>query len=123
MAKAHANNMFINLVSDTPANAGKALRFGRKFLAANWQVVLSLNIEGVRLIDPDAVGENCPVAGVPLKKMLRAFIAEGGHVLVGKECLGLAGIPESALQEGMWVATFSVLEEVMSRENLRIITW
>ena len=123
MAKAHVNNMFINLISEKPANAGKALRFGRKFLGSQWQVILSINLEGVKLIDPTLEGENCPVTGVPLKKMLNAFIADGGKVLVGKECMGQVGIPDTALWDGMEVAAFPVPEEIKSRENLSIITW
>ena len=42
-------SIFINLISDRPANVAKALRFGRKFLAAGWSVSLYANLDAVQV--------------------------------------------------------------------------
>lgn len=123
MAKPQQNNLLINLISDRPANIAKALRFGRKFLAAGWQVTLSINIEAVVLVNPEAELGPCPVSGKPLTQLLSAFMAEGGEAKVGKECLGLTGMKEDDLATGLSIATFPDTEKLMATPGLKIITW
>ena len=114
--------LFINLISCNGFNVGKALRIGRRFLAADWKVVLSMNIEAVKLLDP-AVGELlCPVAKKSLISMVKAFQVDGGRVLVGTECLTLAGMGEGNLLPGMELAKFPVMEEILSRPKTRTMT-
>jgi predicted peroxiredoxin len=115
--------MFINLISAAAANQAKALRFGRKFLAAGWQVYLSINIDAVNMVAPGAELITCPVTGKPLTELLAAFHAEGGRVLVGKECMGVVGIKPEDLPAGFEVAGFPGTEEIMSIPDLKIITW
>nr|MEE4269137.1 hypothetical protein [Candidatus Krumholzibacteria bacterium] len=115
--------MFINLISAAAANQAKALRFGRKFLAAGWRVHLSINMDAVNLLAPGAELAMCPVSGKPLPTLLEAFHTEGGRVLVGKECMGLAGINPDDLPAGYEVAAFPVTEEIMAIPDLKIITW
>ena len=52
MTRKSEKNLLINLISNQPSNIGKALRMGRKFLAAGWGVTLFLNVDGVGLLDP-----------------------------------------------------------------------
>ncbi len=115
--------LLINLVSCKGSNAGKALRLGRKFLGAGWHVVLSLNIDGVKLLDPAIGNELCPVAGKPLIELLKAFQAESGRVLVGTECLALAKLDHNNLLPGMELAKFPLIEEILSRSEIRTMTW
>ena len=123
MSNTQQNNLLINLISDRPANIAKALRFGRKFLAAGWKVTLLANIDGVQLVNPAADLAPCPVTGNPLPGMLAAYQAEGGELLVGKECMGLAGIDEEQLPAGAEVAAFPRTEALMATPDLKIITW
>ena len=115
--------MFINLISGQPANIAKALRFGRKFLEARWQVTLSINIDAVIMLDPSGDLEPCPVSGQPLPEILKAFQAEGGRILVGNECLKLAGLSSETLPAGIEIAAFPLMQELMSIPDLKIITW
>ena len=123
MSNSHDNNMFINLISDRPANIAKALRFGRKFQGAGWKVFLSVNIDAVTLVKPGTDLGPCPVTGNSLVQMLADFHSEGGRVLVGKECLGQAGISPDQLPEGYEVAALPMTMEIMSLPDLKIITW
>ncbi len=115
--------LLINLISSNGTNVGKALRIGRKFLAAEWKVVLSMNIEAVKLLDPVVGGQLCPVAGKPLSGLLKAFQVDGGRVLVGAECLTLAGMGEDNLLPGMELAKFPVMEEILGKLGTRTMTW
>jgi predicted peroxiredoxin len=123
MPNSQRNNLLINLISDRPANIAKALRFGRKFLAAGWKVTLLVNIDGVQLVNPAADLAPCPVTGEPLPKLLAAYQAEGGDVLVGKECLKLARMQVDQLPPGAEVASFPRTEALMATPDLKIITW
>lgn len=113
----------INLISCNGTNAGKALRISRKFLKSEWRVILSMNIDAVKLLDPKVGGELCPVAGKPLLDLLKSFQVDGGRVLVGTECLALAGLGEDDLLPGMELAKFPVMEEILSREGTKTMTW
>ena len=117
------NNLLINLISREAANAGKALRMGRKFLAAGWEVTLFLNVDGIALVDPGLAEERCPVAGKPLSVLLDGFLAEGGKGLAGAECLKLAGVDKDRLPAGVGIAEFSLVEELLSRPGIRTMTW
>ncbi len=116
-------NLLINLISNEVANAGKALRMGRNFLTAGWDVTLFLNVDGVGLLDPVLGAELCPVAGKPLHVLLEGFLAEGGKGLAGAECLKLAGLETDGLPTGMGIAKFPLVEELLGRSGLRIMTW
>ena len=115
--------LLINLISSNGFNVGKAIRIGRKFLSVDWQVILSMNIEAVKLLDLDVGQQLCPVAGNPLIGLVKAFQVDGGRVLVGTECLALAGLKEENLLPGMEMAKFPVMEEILGRPETRTMTW
>ncbi len=115
--------LLINLISNEGTNVGKALRVGRKFLAVEWQVVLSMNIDAVKLLDPEASGQICPVAGKTVVQLMKAFQADGGRILVGAECLALIGLDEDHMLPGMELAKFPLIEEILSRPDVRTMTW
>jgi predicted peroxiredoxin len=123
MSSVQPGTLLINLVSDRPANISKALRFGRKFLAAGWQVHLLINIDAVVLVQPDSDLAPCPLTGQPLSQQLQDFMGAGGDTLVGKECLKLAGIAEESLGEGLRIASFPLTEQILSIPNLQTMTW
>ncbi len=123
MANSQKNNLLINLISDRSANIAKALRFGRKFLAAGWNVHLSVNMDAVVLVAPSCELAPCPVTGQPLSQQLQGFMDEGGHVVVGKECMKLQGMNPDELPAGMKVAGFPDTERLMATPDLKIITW
>lgn len=118
-----SKTLMINLISSNGFNVGKSLRIGRKFLGAGWQVVLSMNIDAVKILDPAVGQELCPVAGKPMLALLKAFQADGGRVLVGTECLSLAGMGEDDLLPGMELAKFPVMEEILGRPGTQTMTW
>ena len=115
--------LLINLTSSAGNPAGKALRMGRKFLGTGWQVTLLVNVDAVHLVDPDAQLESCPVTGKPIPALLKGFIAEGGRVLVGKECLKVIGRQDMPLPDGCGIATFELLDELLRRPDIRTLTW
>ena len=116
-------HLLINLTRDGGAAAGKALRMGRNFLGAGWRVTLLANLEAVRLVDPGATLEACPVTGRPTPHLLAAFVADGGRVLVGRECLKVAGLEGAALPAGCDLAHFATVEALLRRPDLRTLSW
>ena len=123
MSFSSEKDLLINLISSKPSNVGKALRMGRKFLGAGWDVTLFLNVDGVGLLDPVQGGELCPVAGKPLSALLEQFLAEGGKGLAGAECMKLAGMDTDGMPTGMDIAAFPLVEELIARPGIKIITW
>ena len=118
-----SKTLLINLISSEGTNVGKALRIGRRFLGAGWQVVLSINVDAVKILDPEVGGKLCPVAGKPLTGLLKAYQDDGGQVLVGTECLALAGLDSDNLLPGMELAKFPVMEEILARSGTKTMTW
>jgi len=120
---AQSRSIFINLISDRPANVAKALRLGRKFLAAGWPVTLYLNLDAVAVVDPRAGLGPCPITGAPLAQQLDEFVAAGGRGLLGAECLKLAGMTPEQLPPGLATAAFPLVEELLGAEGVRVITY
>jgi predicted peroxiredoxin len=116
-------SIFINLISDRPANVAKALRFGRKFLAAGWSVSLYANLDAVQVFAAHPEPQMCPVSGEPLLKLLAAFTAEGGRGLAGAECMKLAGLGAEQLPAGVEAASFPVVEAAIGADGARSITF
>lgn len=123
MTEATARHLFINLISDRAPNVAKALRLGRKFLAAGWRVTLYLNLEAVVIANPVAELDPCPISGEPLNAQLAAFLDEGGRGVVGEECLKLAGLTLDDLTPGLTPATFALTAAALGEEGVRIITY
>ena len=123
MTTPDSRHLFINLASGDGARAGKALRQGRMFLEAGWDVTLMLNVDAVVLVDPASESSTCPVSGKPLGAMLAAFADAGGRALVGAECLKLAGIAQDTLPAGCDIGTFPLVEELLARPGTRTLSW
>ncbi len=116
-------HLVLNLISDREPNIAKALRFGNKFLAAGWDVTLSINVEAVALLNPGAGLGPCPVTGKPLRAILDAFMAGGGRVLVGAECLKLAGLGQDVLTGSMVPAETALWQELLARPGTVVFTY
>ncbi len=101
----------------------KALRLANKFVDAGWYVHLLLNVDAVRLVDPQAQLDPCPITGKPLAAMLSAFIDHGGKVMVGAECLKLIGLGPDDLGYGQDVASFPMIEALMSKPAIKILSY
>ncbi|MBU2500451.1 hypothetical protein KJ682_03880 [bacterium] len=116
-------HLVLNLISDREPNIAKALRFGKRFLAGGWDVTLSINVDGVVLLDPGARLGPCPVTGKPLRAILDEFMEEGGRVLVGPECLKLAGLGPDCLAGSMVPADPALWQELLTRPGTVVFTY
>jgi predicted peroxiredoxin len=116
-------SLFINLASAEASYQGKALRMGRKMLGAGWPVTISLNVGAVSLVDPGQAAAEDPVAGKPLQAILAAFVADGGRVLVGAECMAAAGLPTDALPAGIGVADIPTVSALLADPGVRTLSW
>jgi predicted peroxiredoxin len=116
-------SLFINLASASLAHQGKALRMGRKMMSAGWPVTISLNTGAVSLVDPAHADDLDPVSGKPLPQILASFVAEGGSVLVGAECLQAAGLSMDGLPEGMALADIPTVSAMLGDPAVRTLSW
>lgn len=123
MTGSNRPSLYINLASGALPRQGKGLRMGRKFLDAGWPVTLSLNVDAVSLVDPARTDEIDPVSGRPLQKILAAFAADGGRVIVGAECMKAAGLSPGNLPAGMEVATLEKVAELLADPDVRTLSW
>ena len=123
MPDVQSHHLVLNLISAKEANIAKALRFGRKFLAAGWPVTLSISLESVCLLDPQVKLGPCPVTAKPLINLLDAFISEGGAVLVGAECLKLAGLGAEHMRAGMVPAEISLWRSTLEKPGTMVFTY
>ena len=55
--------------------------------------------------------------------MLAGFADAGGSVLVGAECLELAGIAVEDLPAGCAIGTFPVVERLLGQPGTRTLSW
>lgn len=123
MTAAPDRQLLISLVSAETANLAKGLRMARKFGEAGWAVTLLLTVGGVALLTPRGAAALCPVQAKPLGALLAGVLQGGCRVLVGGECLKLAGLAPGDLPAGVGVAAVDVLEGVLLQPGLRIMTW
>lgn len=115
--------LLINLLTPKGASAGKALRLGRKFVGLGWRVTLLIQADGVRLLDPAADLEPCPVTGRSPAAALPEFLAAGGRGLVGKDCLQAHGLENLALPGGLDHATVEGIAEILASPDVRTLSF
>lgn len=115
-------HLFINLTTEAAPRASKALRMARKFLTAGWDVTMLVAIDGVRLADANGPAADCPVTGKPLRAMLAAVAAEA-TVLIGKDCLGEAGLADATLVPGCRVSDMEILQERLKLPETRTLSY
>jgi predicted peroxiredoxin len=98
--------LLINLTSaqENPDKATVAFVVANAGVAAGQEVVIFLNVEGVRLATP-GYAESIAVAGFkPLKELLETFTAGGGKIWICPPCFNARGLDKDRLIAG---ATFA----------------
>jgi len=105
--------VFINLSTDDPLKAGKALRFAMQSLSYAMHTVLYLSTQGTKVADKSTGGFTIPTKTINSLDLIREFLKEGGKVYVGQDCMKSLGIAATDLVAGCEQAepknTFSLL--------------
>jgi predicted peroxiredoxin len=117
--------LFVNLTTDDPWAASKAIFFAhQRVLRAGYRPVsIWLNVRGVYLADRRRASARVSPQVADIQAMLRAFIAEGGQVIACQACMGVAGLTAADLIEGVVVGTADVLMPALMGPDVRTLTW
>jgi len=92
--------MVIQLSNDDEMKAGKALRFAMQSLSFAEETVIMLSAQGVRVADKSTNGFKIPGKSSNSLDVIREFIAEGGRVIVGADCMKILGVGAGDLIAG-----------------------
>jgi predicted peroxiredoxin len=115
--------MVVHLSTDEELKAGKALRFAMQSLSFAEETILYLSAEGVRVADKSTDGFTIPTKTTNSLDVIREFIAEGGKVIVGADCMKSQGIGAGNLiagsQQGDPKTTFALL----LADNTVVMSW
>ena len=104
-----------HLSSDDPWRASIALSDSQTMQKMGFNVTLLLSIEGVQL------GVKPPSANLglnSLEKNLTAFINNGGHVIICKICLKIAGYNSSDIINGAVIGTPQTTANVLNKTTV-----
>ena len=120
--------LFVNLTTDDTWAAAKAIMFAHEKALKNGHepVVIWLNVRGVYLADakrPSHVHGLMAEAGTSIQDMLRAFIADGGTVLMCQACSAAAGLKLEDYIEGVEMGSWPVIEGYLFADDMQTLSW
>src|SRR5881409_3222943 len=96
------SKLLINLTTakDNPDKTTVAFVVANAGVAAGQEVVVFLNVEGVRLTTPGYADDITSEGFKPLKELLAAFVENGGKVWVCPPCFNARGLNKDDLIAG-----------------------
>jgi len=122
-ANAAEGSLFINLTSNEINRAAMAVNFGHRVLQKKKiPVTIFLNVDGVRLVNKN-IPQHQHAKGKTIHQMLRAFIKDGGSVIICPMCMEhVGGMSKTDVLEGVkmggpqttWAALFTNNVTVLS---------
>jgi predicted peroxiredoxin len=126
-AEGEQRGLFINLTTDDTWSAAKAIMFAHQRVLANgYDAAIWLNIRAVYLADrnrPSHVHGLMAENGTSIQDMLRAFMADGGTVIMCRACSAAAGLTEADYMEGVQMGNWPLVESWLFREGMQTLTW
>ncbi|MCI2398818.1 hypothetical protein [Aliiroseovarius subalbicans] len=122
------DGLFISLTTDDTWAATKAIMFAHQKVLKNGHspVVIWMNVRAVYLADakrPSHVHGLMAEKGTSVQDMLKAFMADGGVVLMCQACSAAAGLTEADYIEGVQMGSWPMVEGYLFGENMRTLHW
>ncbi len=123
-AIASDQGLFINLTSDEINRAAMAIFLAQKVLDEKGaDVVVFLNVEGVRLADR-RITRHTHASGADAHQMLRKLMAGGGKVYACPMCMQYVGGMEAEhLLEGVQTATMENVWAALFDKEMRVLSY
>lgn len=120
--------LFINLTTDDTWSAAKAIFFAHEKVLKNGHspVVIWLNVRAVYLADkarPSDIPGPMAQAGTSIQDMLKAFMADGGKVIMCQACTGAAGLKPADYIDGVEMGSWPVIQGYLFGEGMQTLTW
>ena len=119
--------LFVNLTTDDTWAAGKAIMFAhQKSLKNGHKTAIWMNVRAVYLADkkrPSHIHGLMAEQGTSIQDMLKAFMADGGVVIMCQACSAAAGLTEADYIEGVQMGSFPVIESWLFDPNVKTLSW
>jgi len=119
--------LFVNLTTDDTWSATKAIVFAhQKSLKNGHPTAIWLNVRAVYLADkkrPSHIHGLMAEKGASVQDLLKAFIADGGTVLMCGACSKAAGLTKADYIDGVTMGSWPVVESWLFREDMKTLAW
>ena len=119
--------LFISLTTDDTWAASKAIMFAHeKSLKNGHDTAIWMNVRAVYLADkkrPSHIHGLMAEQGTSVKDMLKAFIADGGTVLMCSACSKAAGLTQADYIDGVTMGSFPEIEAWLFDPMTKTLTW
>ncbi len=126
-AESEQRGLFVNLTTDDTWSAAKAIMFAhQKSLKNGHDTAIWLNVRAVYLADkkrPSNVPGLMAGDGTSIQDMLRAFIADGGTVIMCGACSKAAGLSQADYIDGVHMGEYPLIESWLFRDGVQTLTW
>ncbi|WP_101068142.1 DsrE family protein [Roseovarius salinarum] len=126
-AETDKRGLFVNLTTDDTWSAAKAIMFAHeRSLKNGHDTAIWLNVRAVYLADkdrPSHVHGLMADSGTSVQDMLRAFMADGGTVIMCQACSKAAGLGEDDYIDGVEMGNWPLVESWLFREGMQTLAW
>ncbi|GAB5470695.1 MAG: DsrE family protein [Rhodospirillales bacterium] len=119
--------LFINLTTDNTWSAAKAVLFAHERALKNgYETAIWMNVNAVYLADKKRASHIHGLLaeqGLSIQDMLKAFMADGGTVIMCGACSKAAGLTEADYIEGVQMGTFPLIESWLFDPDTATLSW
>jgi len=126
-AEADKPGLFVNLTTDDTWSAAKAIMFAhRRALENGHDTAIWLNVRAVYLADRDRASHVHGLMaedGTSIQDMLKAFMADGGTVIMCQACSKAAGLAQADYIDGVVMGDWPLVESWLFREGMQTLAW
>jgi sulfur relay (sulfurtransferase) complex TusBCD TusD component (DsrE family) len=123
-----SRGLFVNLTTDDTWSAAKAISFAHQKVLKNGHkpVAIWLNVRAVYLADkkrPSHVHGLLREKEQSIQDMLKAFMADGGTVIMCSACSKAAGLDAADYIDGVEMGTRPRVESILFDPNVTTLAW
>lgn len=120
--------LFINLTTDDTWSAAKAIMFAHEKALKNGHkpVAIWMNVRAVYLADKKRASHVHGLmreSGKSIQDMLKAFIADGGMVIMCQACSKAAGLSRDDYIDGVTMGSWDTVSGVLFDPNVKTLSW
>lgn len=119
--------LFVNLTTDDTWAATKAIMFAHQKAQKNgYEAAIWMNVRAVYLADkkrPSHVHGLMAEQGMSVQKMLTAFIADGGTVIMCGACSKAAGLTKADYIDGVQMGNTELVSSWLFDPNTKTLGW
>ncbi|WP_186766268.1 DsrE family protein [Phaeobacter marinintestinus] len=119
--------LFVNLTTDDTWAAAKAIMFAhQKSLKNGHDTAIWMNVRAVYLADtkrPSHVHGLMAKQGTSIQDMLKAFMADGGTVIMCGACSKAAGLTKADYIAGVEMGSWPLIESWLFRDGMQTLSW